>query len=96
MKKSKYSKVQRILALIAIIVLVLMYVITLFFAIFDNSETMTMLKGSLACTIFFPVMIWVINMFMGINRHQRERDQWMEENSDRDSDIQRVIGQKSC
>ena len=53
------TKIKRILAIILVAVLILMYVVTLIMAIFDNSATMYMFKGCVACTIFVPVILYL-------------------------------------
>ena len=50
---------KRILALAGVVLILLMYGCTMFFAIFDNSETMSMFKASLVTTILVPILLWV-------------------------------------
>lgn len=52
------KKVKRILALCGVILLVLMYASTLIFALLDRSESMGLLKASIACTILVPVLLY--------------------------------------
>ena len=58
---------KRIAALIGVVILVSMYVISLIFAILARPEAMSLFMGSLACTIFIPiaiyVYIWLYNLF---------------------------------
>ena len=50
---------KRIVALLGVAVLLLMYVISLIFAILARPEAMSLFMGSLACTIFIPIAIYV-------------------------------------
>ena len=50
---------KRIAALIGVVILVSMYVISLIFAILAKPEAMSLFMGSLACTIFIPIAIYV-------------------------------------
>lgn len=58
---------KRIVALLGVAVLLLMYIISLIFAILARPEAMSLFMGSLACTIFIPiaiyVYIWFYNLF---------------------------------
>jgi uncharacterized membrane protein len=56
------KKINRILAIIMIILLVSMYVMTLIFAITDQTATMGLFKSSLACTFFFPVILYACSL----------------------------------
>ena len=53
------KKIKQILAILGIVVLVGMYGITLFCAIFDNSDTMNYLKASIAVTVIVPTLLWI-------------------------------------
>ena len=53
------KKVKQILAILGIVVLVGMYGITLFCAIFDNSDTMNYLKASIVATVIVPTLLWI-------------------------------------
>ena len=52
------KKYSRILAIIGIILLVALYLSTLFFAIFDRSESLGLLKASIAGTFIIPIMLY--------------------------------------
>lgn len=52
------KKTKQILAILLVVILVGMYIVTLFMAIFDNTATMSMFKGCVACTIFVPVVLY--------------------------------------
>lgn len=56
------KKTKRILAIIGIVLLASLYLSTLFFAIFDRSETMELLKASVFATIVIPVLIYAYTM----------------------------------
>lgn len=56
------NKIKRILALVGVILLLALYGSTLFFAIFDNSDTMMMFKASIAATIIVPVVLWTYTL----------------------------------
>ena len=56
------EKGKRILALIGIILLVALYGLTLFAALFDNTDTMRYLTASIAATVVLPVLLWVYQM----------------------------------
>ncbi len=53
------KNVKQILAIIGIVLLVLLYGLTLFAAIFDNTATMKYLAASIAATVLIPVTIWL-------------------------------------
>ena len=55
----KMKNVKQILAIIGIVLLVLLYGLTLFAAIFDNTATMKYLAASIAATVLIPVTIWL-------------------------------------
>ena len=71
------KKTKRILAIIGIIILAGMYLATLILAIFDGSATMGLFKGSIALTIFIPVVIYgyslVYKYFAG-KREDKDKD----------------------
>lgn len=50
---------KRVLAIIGIILLVSLYIVTLFFAIFDKSASGSFFYASLYCTFVIPILIWV-------------------------------------
>ena len=62
MKKSK-----RIFAIIGIILLVGLYLSTLIFAFIDTELGNTLLKISIAATIFFPVILYVMGVIYKLN-----------------------------
>ena len=63
MKKSK-----RIFAIIGIILLVSLYLSTLIFAFIDTELGNTLLKISIAATIFVPVILYVMGVVYKLNK----------------------------
>lgn len=65
------KKTKQILAITGIVILVGMYVATLVLALVDSTAKMGMFKGSIALTIFVPVVIYgytlVYKFFAGKN-----------------------------
>lgn len=53
------KKAKQILAIICIVILLGLYIATFIMALTDNSATMFMFKGCVACTIFVPVVAYV-------------------------------------
>ncbi len=51
-------KIKRILAIIGVVLLVLMYLSTLFFAIFEDPNTYRWFRASIAATIVIPIIIF--------------------------------------
>ena len=57
-KKTKMTSKQ-IFAIIGIILLVLLYVVTLFAAIFDSSASHALFATCLLATVAIPLLIWI-------------------------------------
>lgn len=53
------KKIKQILAIVCAVILIGMYITTFIMAIFDSSQTMSMFKGCIACTIFVPVVAYI-------------------------------------
>lgn len=71
------KKTKRILALAGAIILAGMYISTLIFALLDRSETMGLLKASIACTITLPVLLYGYMLVYRLTRkdeHDSEED----------------------
>ena len=64
------KKLKRILAIICILILLGMYIATFILALADNSATMFMFKGCVACTIFVPVVAY---FFICLHRYAMKR-----------------------
>lgn len=67
MKKGK-----RILALAGAVLLFGMYAVTLIFALTDHSETLGLLKASVACTIIIPVLLYAYSLVYKRTRHDKD------------------------
>ena len=63
---------KRIVALIGVIVLLSMYLISLILAIMARPEAMAMFFGSVACTIFIPILIYAYMMIYKIFHKEDE------------------------
>lgn len=75
------NKLKRILAFTGVILLLAMYVTTIFFAFFDNPNTMALLKGSIAMTIFIPCLIWIFSIFTRINKKDENEKRFESDDS---------------
>lgn len=70
------KKVKRILALVGVILLLALYGSTMFFAITDNSDTMSMFKASVVATIVVPVLIWAYSfIFKLVKKNDDSQDE---------------------
>lgn len=49
------KRTKQIVAIICAVILAGLYIMTFVMALMDSSETMTMFKGCVACTIFVPL-----------------------------------------
>ena len=63
-KKTKMTSKQ-IFAIIGIILLVLLYVVTLFAAIFDSSASHALFATCLLATVAIPLLIWIYSWMFG-------------------------------
>ena len=57
------KKLKSVFAIIGVILLVLLYVLTFFFAIYDDPKTYHFLGASLTATVIIPTFIWIIGIF---------------------------------
>lgn len=64
---------KRVLAIIAVVLMVSMYIAAFVFALMKSEFANTMLKISIMCTIFIPVVAYVIMMFYKLG-HPKEDD----------------------
>ena len=70
-KRSKIMKrVKQILAILGIVVLVGLYILTLVFAITDNSSTQSLLAASIFATIVVPVLLWAYSFIYRMVTHK--------------------------
>lgn len=63
-KKTKITSKQ-IFAIVGIVVLVLLYIVTLFAAIFDSSATHALFASCLLATMAVPLLIWIYTWMYG-------------------------------
>lgn len=63
-KKTKMTSKQ-VFAIVGIVVLVLLYVVTLFAAIFDSSATHALFASCLLATMAVPLLIWIYTWMYG-------------------------------
>ena len=63
-KRTKMTSKQ-IFAIIGIILLVLLYVVTLFAAIFDSSASHALFATCLLATVAIPLLIWIYTWMFG-------------------------------
>lgn len=68
-------KTKRILAFAGIFLLIIMYASTLIFAFIDTSKTQWLLKASIACTIFVPVLLYAYTMFYRLCHHTEHSEE---------------------
>lgn len=62
-KKKTTSK--QIVAIVGVVLLILLYVITLFAAIFDSSASGRMFQACLFATVAIPLLIWIYTWMWG-------------------------------
>ena len=72
------NRIKRITALIGVFLLAFMYILTLFAAVFGDAKTSLFFEVSLALTIFIPCLIWILGLFVRINK----KEDTIEENKD--------------
>ncbi len=72
---------RRILAMLGSALLILMYLITLYCALFDTSRSMIMFKASVMCTILVPILIWGYTVIYRLakGRHEQELEKALQE-----------------
>jgi len=66
------EKVKRILALVGVILILALYGSTMFFAITDNSDSMSMFKASVIATIVIPVLLWAYSFIFKLVKKSNE------------------------
>ncbi len=71
------KRIKRILAAAGVVLLVLMYLITLFCALFDTGNSMMMFKASVMCTILVPILLWGYTVIYRLakGRHEQELEE---------------------
>ena len=65
MKKSRYTKTQRILAVIGIVLLVALYVTAVVASLFRSPLARSILMSAVFCTVAVPVIIYLFQYFIG-------------------------------
>lgn len=89
------KKVKQILAIICIVILLGLYIATFILALTDNSATMFMFKGCVACTIFIPVVAY---LYLCLHKYAMtrsgRRDCYSHVSSDDDSEASADTQQK--
>lgn len=70
---------KRILALAGVVVLVLMYLSTLVFALMDSEFAANMLRGSVACTILIPVLLYAYILIYRVLNNRRDEDKFVQD-----------------
>lgn len=63
--------IRQIAALIGVAVIAAMYVVSLILALLAKPGASQMFIGSVACTIFIPILLYVLQMFYRM-RHKEE------------------------
>ncbi len=66
---------KKAMALIGVIILVGLYLSTLVFAFIDTSTSFMYFKISVAATIFFPVILYVMTLFYKFKTPPEPKDQ---------------------
>ena len=70
---------KRIIAMTGVIILVLLYILTLFTAVFDSSLNMGFFWASVAATILIPIFMWVMIKYYDFkHRDEKALDKIME------------------
>ncbi len=75
------NRIKRITALIGVFLLAFMYILTLFAAVFGDAKTSLFFEVSLALTIFIPCLIWILGLFVRINKKEDTIEENNEENN---------------
>lgn len=75
------NRIKRITALIGVFLLAFMYILTLFAAVFGDAKTSLFFEVSLALTIFIPCLIWILGLFVRINKKEDTTEENNEENN---------------
>ena len=68
------KKIRQILAIIGVVLLVALYALTIVFAIIDNPNTFHLLGASIAASVVIPVIIWVVGIFVKLDKHDEKED----------------------
>ena len=67
------KKIRQILAIVGVVLLVALYGMTVVFALLDDPKTFHMLGASIAATVLIPVIIWVIGIFVRLDKKDKKK-----------------------
>lgn len=73
------DKLKRVLAMVGVILLVFMYLMTIITAATATDEAHNWFIGSIMMTVFVPVILYAINMLMGIQKRNEANNRMREE-----------------
>lgn len=68
------KQIRRILALSGVVLLIILYLLTLYCAIFDTSHGMVMFKASVTCTILLPILLWGYTVIYRLAKGKDEKE----------------------
>jgi len=74
MKGSPMKKAKRVFAAVGIAVLVFLYLLTLYYALTDDPNTMHMFAGAVIMTICLPVFLYVYQMIYRTYKKKKNPD----------------------
>ena len=76
------KRTKQIAAIICVMILAGIYILTFVFALTDNTATMTMFKGCVACTIFVPLIAYGLVSLHKIAMQRSKRKDYYSPSSD--------------
>lgn len=71
----KYKKRKQRLAIAGIVLLVVLYLTTIFTALFDKSATMIYFKVAVVMTILVPIFLYIYTMFYKLSKKDQFEDE---------------------
>lgn len=69
------KKVRQILAILGVIILVALYLLTLFAALFDSSDTMQFFFASVVATVIIPALLWAYTFIYRLIKKKTDEPQ---------------------
>lgn len=69
------KKVRQILAILGVIILVALYLLTLFAALFDSSDTMQFFFASVVATVIIPALLWAYTFIYRLIKKKKDDSQ---------------------
>lgn len=66
--------IRRLAAILGIALLAILYIATLFCAIFDVSNGMVLFKASVTCTVLVPILLWGYTVIYRLARGKNEQE----------------------